>query len=229
MAIVLAFALASPIAAAAEDPQRPPVKRGGEPGRAGSFEIYLGGELLTPQTLGSATATMTTNNSSGTAFNYFSVAGTRATAPALRGRIGYNITRMFTVEGGIVAGRGDIRGSVSADAENVPAVTVTERLTQYFIDASLLVHLAQKGAVVPFLEGGGGYLRQLHAGNIATNTGQIYHVGGGVTYMFSRRPGRLTGLGIRVDGRVYIPRKSYSFNNTQQIFAGVGGGLLLTF
>ena len=85
------------------------------------------------------------------------------------------------------------------------------------------------GAGVPFLEGGAGYLRQLHQGNIASNTGQIYHFGGGITYMFSKRPGRLTGLGFRADAHVYVPRKGYSYNTSQHPFVGAGAALLLAF
>ena len=231
-AIVLGLALACPGAARADDQLRqPPVRRTLQPGRPGSFEISIGGELLAPQTLGSSTATLT--RSTGTTSNFFSVAGKRATTPALRGRIGYNITSMFTVEGGLVVGRGNVQGDVSGDAENVSALTVTEQMTQYFLDASLLMHLTgatfSKGAGVPFLEGGAGYLRQLHQGNIASNTGQIYHFGGGITYMFSKRPGRLTGLGFRADAHVYVPRKGYSYNTSQHPFVGAGAALLLAF
>lgn len=233
MAVVLGLAVACPAAAIADDQGRPPVRRVAQPGRPGSFEISVGGELLAPQALGSSTATLTSNNQSGTAFTFFSVDGTRAMAPAFRGRIGYNITRMFTVEGGIVAGRGNVQGAVSGDTESATALTATEQMTQYFVDVSLLMHLPggsfAKGAAVPFLEGGAGYLRQMHEGNTTWNTGQIYHFGGGITYMFSRRPGRLTGLGLRADARVYIPRKGYSFNDSQHPFASVGAALLLAF
>jgi hypothetical protein len=232
IAIVLALAIACPVAANAEDQRGSAAPAAKQPGRAHSFELSFGGELLTSQALGTSNATMT-SNPSGSVFNYFSVTGTRATTPAFRGRIGYNITRMFTVEGGLVAGRGNVQGSVTSDAENAAAVTVSERMTQYFIDVSLLAHLPQaafsNGAGVPFLEGGAGYLRQMHEGNIATNTGQIYHFGGGITYMFSKRPGKLTGLGIRADAQIYIPRNGYSFSGSQSVFAGVGAALLLAF
>lgn len=227
-------AIAWPLAAAGQDRQAIAPPASGEPGRARSFEIAVGGELLTPQTLGSSTATMTSNNQSGSPYTYFAVSGTRTTAPAFRGRLGYNITPMLTVEGGLVVSRGNVQGTVSSDAENAPGVTVTDSMTQYFLDVSVLAHIRQAafsaGAGVPFVEAGGGYLRQVHAGNLAINTGQVYHFGGGVTYMFSRRANsRLTGLGFRADARVYVPRKGYSFGHTQQVFAALGGSLILAF
>jgi hypothetical protein len=236
IAVMLALAAAHPaLAVAAGDDQQPtPGPAAPEPGRPRSFELSFGGELLTPQALGSTTATLTSNSQPATPFNYFVVSGTRAAAPALRGRIGYNLTSMFSVEGGLVLSRGDVRGNISADTERASPATAAERLTQYFVNVSALAHLRQlafsNGAGIPFLEAGAGYLRQMHEGNTASNTGQIYHFGGGVTYMFSKRPAsRLTGLGLRVDGHVYVPRKGYSFDNSQQVFGAVGGSLLVAF
>lgn len=238
IAVMLALAAAHPALAVAggDDQQQPSTQRPAapEPGRPRSFELSIGGEMLTPQALGSRTATLTSNSQPATPFNYFVVNGTRAAAPAFRGSIGYTLTSMFSVEGGLVLSRGDLRGPTSADTEGANLATVIERLTQYFVSVSALAHLRHlafsNGAGIPFLEAGAGYLRQMHEGNTASNTGRIYHFGGGVTYMFSKRPAsRLTGLGLRVDGRVYIPRKGYSFGNSQQVFGAVGGSLLVAF
>jgi hypothetical protein len=231
---LLVLALSSPARAGGDDPQAPSSPAGGEPGRARSVEITVGAEFLTPQALGTGTATMTSNNQTGTPYTYFGVTGSRAAAPAFRGRLGYNITSMLTVEGGVVASRGNVEGNVSSDAENVPPLTVSERMTQLFVDVSVLAHLRHMafsaGSGVPFLEAGVGYLRQAHQDNAAINTGQILHFGGGVTYMFSRRSqSRLTGLGFRADARIYVPRKSYTFGSSQQVFGGLGGSLVVAF
>jgi hypothetical protein len=228
------LALACPALASGDQQPGTAPAASGKPGRPRSFEIAVGGEILTPQGLGSSTATLTSNSQTGTPYTYFVVNGTRAAAAAFRGRLGYNLTSILTVEGGVVISRGNVQGDVSADAEGVTATTLSDRMTQYFLDVSVLAHLRQmafsSGAGVPFLEAGGGYLRQVHEGNLAIDTGQIYHVGGGVTYMFSRRPtSKLTGVGFRADARIYVPRKGYSFSGSQQVFAGVGGSLLVTF
>ena len=142
-AVVLVMAFACPALGRGEGQQgaSSPVRR--EAGRPGSFTLSVGGELLTPQGLGSTTATMRSNNQQGTTHNYFVTAGNRVAAPAFRGRVGYNITAMFTVEGGLVVSRGNVQGKVSADAENAAPLTVAERMTQYFVDASVLAHLRQ--------------------------------------------------------------------------------------
>ena len=233
-AMALALAVSALWCPALARGQAPSSAAGGEPGRARSFEIVVGADLLTAQGLGTGTATMTSNNQAGTPYTYFMVTGTRTAAPAFRGRLGYNVTSMLTVEGGLVAGRGNIEGAVSSDVENASPLTVTERMSQLFVDVSLLAHLRNMtfsaGAGVPFVEAGAGYLRQAHQNNTALNTGQIFHFGGGVTYMFSRRPhSRLTGLGFRADARLYVPRKGYTFGTSQGVFGGVGGSLLLAF
>ncbi len=237
-ALVLAFLVAWPAAANAQtaNDQAPAISPGSrEPGRSGSLELSAGGALLTPQSLGSVTATMTSNNTSGSRYNYFTANGTRVLAPAFHGTLGYNITPMFTVEGGVTISRGNVEAAVSNDAEGAAGLTAAEQMTQYFVDAALRVNLRHlgfaSGAGVPFVEGGAGYLRQMHAGNFVKQTGQIYHLGGGVTYMFSRRPAsRLRGMGVRADARLYVPRSSYAFSSTsQQVFAAVGAALVLAF
>jgi hypothetical protein len=115
-------------------------------------------------------------------------------------------------------------------------VTISgDSLTQYFIDLSVVARLRQaafaRGAAVPFLEAGGGYLRQMHQGNVAFDTGQIYHFGGGVTYMFVRRPGSgLTGIGLQADVQLYVRHKGFSVgSSTQGAFGAVGAGLVVAF
>ncbi len=231
------FALAAPVVAQGEGQPTTavPPRAGGEPGRAHSLEIVFGGELLTAQTLGTSQATFVPNSQGGSPFTYFAVDGKRNLSPAFRGRIGYNLSPTFTVEGGIVVARGNIAGTIAQDSEGATAAApVTDRLTQYFVDLSILAHLRHmafaSGAGVPFLEAGGGYLRQVHQDAFAINTGQIYHFGGGVTYMFSRRAtGRIAGLGLRVDGRVYVPRRGYTFGGSQHLFGAVGGSLVVAF
>ncbi len=205
-----------------------------DPGRPGSFEIFAGGEWLMPQTLGPSAATMVANNTSSSPYTYFTTSGSRTSAPALRVGVGYNITRMFTVEGRMVVAKGDVQTTVSGDVESATTPPVTSALTQYIFDAALLVHLPDLafagGAGVPYLEGGAGYLRQVHEGNAFIESGQVVHFGGGVRYMLSTRRSRaLSGIGIRADARVYLPHNAYSFDGNQHRWVSVGGGVLFMF
>lgn len=202
--------------------------------RGGAFELFLGGEWLLSESLGSSTATMLQNNAASAPYNYFSTSGTRDGAPALRVGLGYAITEMFTVEGGFLVSRGNVSGTIGADVEQVPGTTVTSRLTQYFFDASLLAYLPQvafsDGAGTPFLEAGAGYLRQMQEGNAAVETGQIYHFGGGVRYLWgSRGGGRMSGVGLRAGARLYVRHKGLSFGSAGKVFPALNGGLVVVF
>ncbi len=205
-----------------------------DPQRAGAFEILAGGEYLLNESLGSATATMLTNNSSPSPYKYFTASGTRQTAPAFRAGLGYNITRMLTVEGGFLASRGDVVANITGDAEQVAATTATGQMTQYFFDASLVARLSQvqfsNGAGIPFLEAGVGYLRQMLEGNIAKETGQIYHFGGGVQYLWRSRPGsRTSGIGFRAGARAYVRSGGTSFSGSSGTYASLNGAFLVVF
>lgn len=232
-AALLAGSAASARAAEGDEPQRtrPTVNR--EAGRPGSFMISVGGEWLAAETIGSRSANIVSNNPSGSPYTIFSTTTTRAAAPAFRVGIGYAVTRMITVEGGMLISRGDLRSDISQDVENASTTAISESFTQYFFDASVLAHLTQlafsDGAGIPYLEAGAGYLRQLHEGNTAIDTGQIYHFGGGVRYLFGRARGRSTGLGFRANARVYVRNKGYTLDKSQSISAAVGGALLFMF
>ncbi|MGE5358017.1 MAG: hypothetical protein ACM3NQ_03305 [Bacteroidales bacterium] len=215
-------------------PKPAPAKKALDPGRAGAFEILAGGEYLLGESLGSATATMLANNTGTSPYNYFSTSATRQAAPAFRAGVGYNITRMLTVEGGFLMSRGDVKADISGDVEQVPATTATSRLTQYVFDASLVARFStlafSKGAGLPFVEAGAGYLRQMLEGNIAKETGQIYHFGGGVQYLWRSRPGsRTSGIGFRAGARAYVRHGGVSFSGSSAVYLGINGALLVVF
>ncbi len=242
LALAVVCLAAGTLWASPDDDQRPPAKPPSpparkvtrQPGRPHSFEIFAGGDLLLSQTLGTSAATMVANTTSSTPYTYFTASGTRAAAPALRLGLGYNVTRTLTVEGRMLINRGDLQTTISGDVESATAPQITSRLTQYDFDGSVLAHLHQiafaSGAGVPYVAAGIGYLRQMHEGNLAINSGAVFNFGGGVRYILSqRRASALTGIGLRADLRLYVPRSGYSFDGSQHMFAAFGGGVLFMF
>jgi hypothetical protein len=158
-----------------------------------------------------------------------------ASAPAIDARVTYNVTRRFSVEGGINYSAPDVRVNIGSDAEGASAVaTPTETLTQYFFDASLLVFLPKatfaRGRGRMFVEGGAGYLRQLHEGNFNVEAGQVYHAGAGVKQFFKpRQRGFLKGFGWRVDGRAYYKDGGYSFTDAGTWTMAITGAAVVAF
>ena len=204
------------------------------PGRPGSLEVMGGAAWLGPGSLGSSPANLTANGST-TPYRYFVAGGDMAAAPAFDARVTYNLSRRFSVEGGVNYSAPSVRVSIGNDAEAAAAMTApSEKISQYFLDASLLVFLPKltfsRGRGRVFVEGGGGYLRQLHEGNFNVEAGQVYNAGAGVKQFFKPRPrGFLKGFGWRVDVRAYYKDGGYSFDKAATWTMGVAGGAVVAF
>jgi hypothetical protein len=204
------------------------------PGRPGSFEILAGAAWLGPGSIGSSSANLTANGST-TPYRYFVASGDMRAAPAFDARVAYNLTRRFTVEGGVNYSAPSVQVSIGSDAEGAAAATApSEKLSQYFVDASLLVFMPKlsfaRGRGRMFVEGGAGYHRQLHEGNFNVEAGQVYNAGGGVKYYFTPRPrGFVKGFGVRMDLRGYYKNGGYTFDGANSWTVSLGGGAVVAF
>jgi hypothetical protein len=116
-------------------------------------------------------------------------------------RIGYYLSPAVAIEGGVQYARPRLEVSLSDDFEDAPAVVASESVTSYLFTGSLLYHLGSRSAVKPFLLGGAGQVRDLHAGDELVETGIEYHAGGGIKSWFGRGPRR---FGIRIEALVSI-------------------------
>jgi hypothetical protein len=204
------------------------------PGRPGSFEVMGGAAWLAPGSIGSATANLTSNGSA-TPYRYFSVSGDMGSAPGVDARLTYNLTRRFSLEGGLTYSAPRLSVTIGDDAEGASAATApSEKITQYFLDASLLVFLPKttfaKGRGRVFLEGGAGYLRQLHEGKFNVDTGQVYSGGAGVKQFLKPRPrGFVKGLGWRADVRAYYKDGGYSVDGAATWTIAAAGAVIVAF
>jgi hypothetical protein len=204
------------------------------PGRPGSFEVMGGAAWLGAGSVGSTTANLTANGAT-TPYQYFTVSGDMAAAPGIDARLTYNLTRRFSVEGGVTYSAPSLRVTIGNDAEGASITsTPSEKVTQYFVDASLLVFLPgmtfSKGRGRMFVEGGAGYLRQLHEGNFNVDTGQVYNAGVGVKQFLKPRPrGFVKGFGWRADVRAYYKDGGYSFDGAATWTIGAAGAAIVAF
>jgi hypothetical protein len=210
-------------------------------GRARSIEVSASVVWMAPASLGSSTARMVTNDASGSPYLYFTASADLQSAAGLETRFTYNLTRMFAVEGGLTYSRPGVSFTIANDVEGVPGFTATgESISQFFLDVNAIAYIPGAtlagGKVRMFAEGGVGYLRQLHgqtgpmAGYLTAETGQVYHVGGGLKYFFRVRPkGLVKGLGVRVDGRLYIMNGGFSFDGRKPKTAALGAGIVAAF
>jgi hypothetical protein len=121
---------------------------------------------------------------------------------------------------------------VRSDAEGAAPVTVGERVGQYFFDATLLATLDELsvGQLVPFVVGGGGYLRQLHEGHIVVEHGLVFHAGGGAKYqLVSRSTGAIRTTGLRADVRAYFLRGGIAEGSGPRPHLAASGGFFFGF
>ncbi len=222
LVLVLACAASAP-AAAQSVPDRP----------AHRFEVSVGAAWLSGAQLGSDAAELRRNATPPGEFPLFTADTAVEGSPAFDGRVAYWLTRSLAVEGGFVMTRPVVETRVSADAEGAEALTLEEDLDQYFVEVGLVLLLDRfriTNRTVPFVSGGVGYLRQLHEGRTLIETGQVYHVGGGLRHpLWSRERGFLRAAGLRVDARAYVLVNGFALDDGPRSHGAVSGAFFVTF
>jgi hypothetical protein len=196
------------------------------------MEVSVGGLFLGGAGLGSETAELRANRTPPAPFTLFTTDTRIVGVPGFDGRVGFWLTPSVVVEGGFVYAHPRIRTHVSGDIEGGEAIDLDDRLDQYFFDASgsLMLDRWTFLGFVPFVEGGGGYLRQLHEGRTLVETGQVYHAGGGLRrWLRTRDSGFIRGLGLRVDGRAYVLRNGFSLDESPRSHGAISGAVVVLF
>jgi hypothetical protein len=223
-------------APALKKPAPPP-----EPGRPHSFELTASVLWFAPSSLGVRDANMTSNTPSGSSYRLFTASGDFESAAGVEVRTGYRLTKRLAIEGGATFSRPGITYTITNDVESPSTFTApAETMSQLFVDASLVAYLSSRGLaggrLRPFVEAGGGFLQQFHqqgsalSGYFATDSGQVYHVGGGARYSLRRtKSGAVTGYGLRFDARYYIGNGGFSFDGGTTGTFVAGGGLVIAF
>jgi hypothetical protein len=140
-------------------------------------------------------------------------------------QLGIYLGRRVSVEAAFQYSRPILRASVTSDFEAAPDTDADEKLTTYVVGGSLLYHFGT-GRLVPFVSGGGGYLRQLHEENSDLLTGSEIHAGGGVKYWLGTGTHR---FGLRVDAQASARSKSVAFEQKRRILPSVAAGLTFQF
>jgi opacity protein-like surface antigen len=177
--------------------------------RPKSFEVSASGLMIGGVDFGNQNATLTGNDPGNPDFVLFATSSKIKAGAGLDARMTFNVTRTFAIEGAFAWTRQTAETDITSDVEGVPHTTLKEDLSTYFIEAAAVVHLRglqfAHGRGIPFVFGGGGYLRQLDEDSILVDTGTVFHAGGGIKYFIAQRPrGFVRDVGIRVDGRIYL-------------------------
>lgn len=176
---------------------------------------------------GEKSADITANQTGGGPYTLFKSRSRIDSAPAIEARLGWRLSRVFTIEGGVFTARPQLTTRLTADVENAVDTTASEDLSVYIIDAAVLVNFVSKpeARVVPFARAGAGYVRELHEDNALVKTGSGFHAGGGVTIWFN---GRQT-VGVRGDARVYVINGGIDLDGGTRTQGAGGGSIVVAF
>ena len=222
LALTAALALA-PSAAAAQ------IYIGGDrPGR-GSIEIGGGGSWAPGFDMGERQAELT-RSGTGDRFDLFSAESRVSGFPGVHARLGFYLSRSVSIEGGVRYAKPELTVRLSGDAESAADETASETASHYIFDGSLLYHFVDAsfagGRGVPFVSGGGGYIRELHEGHELVETGTEYHATAGIKYWLGSGRRR---LGLR--GEVGFSARDKGFDNEEGRRTGplALGGLTFLF
>jgi hypothetical protein len=201
-------------------------------GRAGSFELTIGGVWTSPASLGDDEATETTNQTGGPPFTLFEASSEIDAGLGMEARLGYYLTPRIAIEGGGIIVWQQVSTRVTSDAENIPDVTAVEDLTEFMVDGAVAIHFNKMGGLAPFFRAGAGYLRQLHENATLVEEGVVYHAGGGATWWLSSpRQGFFKRWGLRADARVVIRDGGFTLDDEDDVRIGAlaSAALLIAF
>jgi hypothetical protein len=197
------------------------------------FEASVGGLWLGGAALGSGDAALRRNSLPVDEFPLFSADTSVEASPGFDGRVAFWLTRAFALEAGFVMMRPVVQTSITGDIEEAEGLTLEEKLDQYFFEASavlLLERFRLGDRTIPFVSGGAGYLRQLHEGQTLVESGQVYHVGGGIRHWLRLSDrGFLRAAGVRADARAYFLVNGFALDDDPRPHGAFSGSLFLTF
>jgi hypothetical protein len=166
-----------------------------------------------------------TRPGSTTPLTLFAVNGEMLSAPGAAAQLGLFLSSRVSVEGAFQYSRPILRARITDDFEGAADTDVDGVVVTYLAQGSLLYHFGG-GRLVPFVSGGGGYLRQIDDENSDVVSGTEIHAGGGLKYWFGSGGRR---VGLRFDAGVSARSKSVAFEQKNRILPSAGAGIAFQF
>lgn len=197
----------------------------------GRFELAAGPLWIGQTSFGASDATETAAD--GGRFRLFSTSTELQSAPGIEARVGVRVTRALQAEALTSYSVPVLTTKVGQDAENGAPVSATEPINRLTIQGALVVHLTAwhsgRGGI-PFVTAGAGYFRQLHEAQTLVDTGETYHLGGGVKYLWlSRGAARFKGLGVRADVRAVVYTKGIALDDRAHVSPALAASMFVRF
>jgi len=193
--------------------------------RAGTIEIGGGVIWTGGYDAGGGDAALSPNSTTGAPpVTLFTSSARVSAVTGIEARAGVYLGSRVSAEATFQFSRPTMRVELDDDFENATAVEAEGRVSSYIFGGSLLYHFGS-GRVVPFVIGGGGYLRQLDEDNADVLSGSEIHGGGGVKVWFDSS----RHFGLRADAQVSSRSKSAGFEDKRRVLPVLGAGLTYRF
>lgn len=192
---------------------------------AGSIEIGGSAVWTGSYDAGDRSAFLSPNGASSPPLTLFVTSSEVRSSAGAEARLGVYLSSRLAVEGRFQFARPLLVTRITDDFENADPTTASERVSSYLVGGTLLFHFGD-GAFVPFVSGGGSYLRQLHENNAVVLTGSEIHAGGGLKYWFGSARHR---FGLRLDAEASSRSKSVGFEDTRRVLPVLAAGLTYRF
>lgn len=146
--------------------------------------------------LGAITGNETQPN--GMSFPLFTAQTRVDSATGLAGALSRQLAGSIAIEADGSWRKPTYRTTVTADFEHATLGDATNAATEFAIAGTLVVTLAHKSRLQPFVRVGGGWRRELSEDRTLSADGRLVMVGGGVKYWMGER-GFVEHLGLRAD------------------------------
>lgn len=197
--------------------------------RRGSIEVSGGGTFAPGFEMDSLTAQLTRSTPT-EKFDLFTADSEVTGFPGAFARLGCYLSESVSVEGGVRYARPVMTVHLSGDAESAPDEDADETLSHYVFDGSVAWHLRRlafaSGSAIPYLAGGGGYVRELHEGNQLVETGQEFHGVAGLKYWLGAGDHR---FGLRIEAGLSARKKGFDSGDKVRTLPIVFAGLSYLF
>lgn len=147
----------------------------------------------------------------------FATASTLGGAAAGELGVTVPVTPAWAVELRGSTGRPSLETTITGDVEGSGTFTASETISEYVVDASVVRHLPEVrlGAhAMPYVLGGGGYLRQLHDERTLVETGSTWHAGAGVRWWLRGGVGPARAVGATTEVRWVWRRDGITFDDS---------------
>ena len=170
------------------------------------LDVTVSGAWWNGYDLGQGRASITgPQTPTGSPVTLFDTDAAIVSGPGAELRLGWRLFRGVYAEATGGLGVNTIEARVSGDIEEAPALTVSSTLTQIAIEGGGLIDLPalrlSAGNLVPFVDGGGGYLRQVHEKRLLIETGRDDVRRGRAEMAFGGRASARAGAASRGAGR----------------------------